>query len=905
MATNTVQKNPVSETLRDLLRSEANATRQISLLGTDIGSFAESTPSGVGPLPGIEAVKAGIPRAAEIVKDILRAGPRAAGEFTLSATGEKEFVPGTGVFPKIEKFLFGEKPIKDVKTTGEETVKEFGGSEELAQRIGPTVGFGLGLLDIIPGFPGKKKAAVEAAEFAVKFAKSADFIKSTEKFLSKFPVEARPTLEKIIKTESEKIFTQRRGILNDADIANLAKGETGILDKLIEAKPGTILPAEQSLAARQELADRILQALTPETALKEADVLPQLLGTRAETGRALRSFVQEVKGGPEAARKLLDFADQATDPIQRQALQDLAKLVSGTEKIPDLMDKIVEWATAIRLTSPLTQFRNIGGNTFSALLKFPEKFFTSGVDKIRSVITGKAQERFASEVIADFIGTSGGLKEGALNAVRSLADENFAAEVARTGEFAPKLGGAIQGTFGKVVRLPFRLLNAVDNFFRTANQNGALYGAATRRALQEGLSGEKLVKKINELVNAPDETLVNLAQVEAKRLVFQEDLTGTIARIDSIRQNSPWIKLIVPFFRTPVNIFKSIIQRTPLTFTLPSTLKTLKVGGGEASEVVGRMLVGSTFISGLTMFALEGKISGSGPDNKAERDALLRQGWQPFSIKVNNNWISYRGLEPLSGYLSLAADIAEVGKEPSDQSVLGALGAIASDFLDQPFLTGASDLIEALMEPEKKASRFFANFLAGSTIPTGVSYISRLVDPTIRKPISFLQTLESRIPFLSKQLLPVRGAFGEEARREGGLAQRLFPASITTERIDLVEQELNSINKTIGFPSKSAFGEKLSDEEYDTLLRVSGKITKEILFDIIQSEAYQSANISEKDKIINKVVDRVRKKVRERAFKEKFLLGEIKSRLKKRGYGEEQVENIASEVLTKMLRGDN
>lgn len=853
MATNIAQKSSIDETLQGLLSSEAKANRQL-LSSPFIGGFAQTTSAGGGPLPGVEAAKAGITAVAEKV-------------------------------PFIKEVVMEKKPITTfLKEAVERAVEpgEFG----LASAV-ESLAFGAASI---------KKVGAKAAKEIVE--------KSAEKFVSKFPKGVQPTLKKAVTEKAEDIFAQRRGILNDADIASLAKGETKVLDKLHEAKPGTILPAEQSLAARQELADRILQTLTPEAALKETEVLPQLLGTRAETGRALRSFAQEIKGGPEAARKLLDFADQVKDPIQKQAFRDLANIVAGADKTPGLMDKVVEWATAIKLTNPLTQFRNISGNTFSTLLKFPEKFFTSGVDKIRSVITGRGQERFASEAIADFIGTTGGLKEGARNAVRSLADENFAAELARTGEFAPKFGGAIQGTFGKVVRLPFRLLNAVDNFFRTANQNGALYGAATRRALQEGLSGEKLVKRISELVNAPDEALSTLAREEAKRMVFQEDLTGTIAKLDSIRHSAPWIKLVLPFFRTPVNIFKSIVQRTPLTFALPSSLKALKAGGGEASEVVGRMLVGSTFISGLTAFALEGKISGKGPDNKAERDALFRQGWQPYSIKIGNHWFSYRGLEPLSAYLSLAANIAEAGKEPSDQSVLSILGAVASDFLDQPFLTGASDLLEALMEPEKKAPRFFANLLAGSTIPTGVSYVSRLVDPTMRKSTSFLQVFESRIPFLSKQLLPIRGVFGEEAVREGGIAQRLLPVSITEEKVDLVEQELNTINKTIGFPSKSAFGEKLTDEEYDTLLRVSGKITKEILFDIMQSKEYQSANIGNKEKMIDKVTDRVREKVRERAFKEKFLLGEIKSRLKKRGYGEEQVENMAGEVLTKILRGE-
>ncbi len=102
--------------------------------------------------------------------DVLRSVPRAAAEFTLSARGEKEFIPGKGVAPKFEKFLFGDEPIHDVKTTGEETVKAFGGSQKTAERFGMPIGLALGVMDLIPVMPGKAKVAKEIAEeLAVKY----------------------------------------------------------------------------------------------------------------------------------------------------------------------------------------------------------------------------------------------------------------------------------------------------------------------------------------------------------------------------------------------------------------------------------------------------------------------------------------------------------------------------------------------------------------------------------------------------------------------------------------------------------------------------------------------------------------------------------------------------------------
>lgn len=103
----------------------------------------------------------------EFSKDVLRAAPRAAASATLSAEGEKEFVPGTGVAPKLEKFLFGEKPIKDIRGTGEETIQAFGGNQKTAQKYGLPLGFAMTALDIVPGIP-KKKIAEELGEQLIK-----------------------------------------------------------------------------------------------------------------------------------------------------------------------------------------------------------------------------------------------------------------------------------------------------------------------------------------------------------------------------------------------------------------------------------------------------------------------------------------------------------------------------------------------------------------------------------------------------------------------------------------------------------------------------------------------------------------------------------------------------------------
>ena len=99
----------------------------------------------------------------EFGKDILRAGPRAAASTMLSLEGRKEAVPET----TMEKFLWGDKPIKDIRSTGEETIQDFGGSQQAAKKYGLPVGIAFAALDMIPVLP-EEKVGQEVTEQLVK-----------------------------------------------------------------------------------------------------------------------------------------------------------------------------------------------------------------------------------------------------------------------------------------------------------------------------------------------------------------------------------------------------------------------------------------------------------------------------------------------------------------------------------------------------------------------------------------------------------------------------------------------------------------------------------------------------------------------------------------------------------------
>ena len=88
------------------------------------------------------------------------------------------------------------------------------------------------------------------------------------------------------------------------------------------------------------------------------------------------------------------------------------------------------------------------------------------------------------------------------------------------------------------------------------------------------------------------------------------------------------------------------------------------------SEYVGRQIMGSAVTMGAAIWALEGNLTGSGPGNEAQRRAMQRMGWEPFSIRnpMTGEWHSYQGLEPFDTFLGLVADIVYQGQRV-DQAI--------------------------------------------------------------------------------------------------------------------------------------------------------------------------------------------------------------------------------------------
>ena len=166
----------------------------------------------------------------------------------------------------------------------------------------------------------------------------------------------------------------------------------------------------------------------------------------------------------------------------------------------------------------------------------------------------------------------------------------------------------------------------------------------------------------------------------------------------------------------------------------PEAFKTLQ------AEYIGRQLMGGSVVFGAGMWALEGNLTGNGPQDPAERQRMIRMGWQPLSLKnpITGKWLSYRGAEPFESILSLVGDM-NYYSDRVDQSIAEdwygkVMAALTMNTTNQTFTAGLEPLVSLFSGDAAAWSRFSAQMVDTTVIPgRGVrSILNNIISPQLR-----------------------------------------------------------------------------------------------------------------------------------------------------------------------------
>jgi hypothetical protein len=314
----------------------------------------------------------------------------------------------------------------------------------------------------------------------------------------------------------------------------------------------------------------------------------------------------------------------------------------------------------------------------------------------------------------------------------------------------------------------------------------------------------------------------------------------------------------------------------------------MEAGGAEKDIANAKIVFTGAVMSVLGLYANQGLITGRGPEDTKERAVLRETGWQEYSIKVGDQYISYQRFEPFGILLGLTADFVNAANMVNDNILVsdtkedkdladeaGKIGAyliasFADNITNKTYLRGVSDVIKAIDDPERYGPQYINNFLS-SPIPNVSSYVRRYNDPVIRDVRNLMDAWQNKIPGMSQNLPAKRNIFGEKIKYSPGAAPEAFgrfgevfsPARTESITNDIVFNELLNVEYYPSMPKRSVMGVDLNPEQYEYMMSHHKLFdTKQEVLDAIQYPGYNNLSKYMKKKEIKDIIERNNKMAR-------------------------------------------
>lgn len=608
-------------------------------------------------------------------------------------------------------------------------------------------------------------------------------------------------------------------------------------------------------------------ALATHTLIQE-----QVSGAAAEAGRALNVFKKITKTDTELGDVMTAAGGRETlETLARQineldTPQKVSKFIREAQKA-STVEQIVEAWKAGLLTNPVTHSRNILGNLAVSVWRTAETGVAATIGGVRRLAGTTDESVLFGEVGGRVTGMAQGAIEGILGAGKAFK-LGAPLDDALHGTVDARNMRAIPGPIGEGIRTPFKLLAAEDEIFRGIAKRQSLNQQAIRKAHREGLTGDARKARVVELTQNPTAAMKKRAIEDADYQTFTKKLGSAGQKMQSILDQYPVARILIPFFRTPVNILKFAGERTVLSVASKEVRATLRGEKGAIArdEQIAKIVVGSTVAGVAATLAAQGLVTGGGPKDPAERGLMRMTGWQPYSVKIGDAYYSYAGIEPMATLLGISADavdIAERASGPEAEHIATSIAYAAStNVMSKTWLQGLSGVIEATQDPERYGSKFVSK-LAGSLIPSGAAQIARVDDPVLRDARTMIDTLKSRTPGLSEDVYAVRDIFGDPILRGDSLGPDMI-SPIYTAKVnnDPTVKEMLSLGIFPAKPDRQIRGVELTAPQYDQYQFVAGKLLKQHLDVMVNTPGWADIPAFARKEAITKTISQSRESAR-------------------------------------------
>lgn len=592
-------------------------------------------------------------------------------------------------------------------------------------------------------------------------------------------------------------------------------------------------------------------------ALPDADTYLQALakGERVAEPISGERGIPPLPGNREELRDFFELWGMTKgNPEQR------GDLLSGTLSVPTaghyLQHSFANMFTASILSAPKTLMLNLVGPTVINTVRSLEKMGGGAMGAINPMAS--AEERQASAAVAKLtpialFKTLGEVRDVFRYGVQAFQENHSVLGGGGTVKDAHISFGPYNSNLLRAANVDptflqstgYSLGNALNIFPKAlARVNAGLDEMAKRftylqetrvRAMVEaagkGLEGSEAAAYVSQAMKgsmdeagaATSDALLKAA--ERSTLTYQPGVEGNLPSkitkgVQTLRHDYPLTRFILPVFTVPANAIGETLRRVPIYNRMPWMVEHAADLAGEngavsQAEAHGRTILGGSFLMGSYLMNQAGVLTGAGPQDPTDAK-IWRQTHEPYSIRIGDQWVSYRKLDILGGLLAIPATVSDasvyhkVDEDGMFHAMLMGVGSLATWFKDQGAMRQATDFLalgdNPMKDPAATVERMFGGVVAGLVPASGLIRTLGVdtTDPYVRMKKGWEDYVKAGIPGWGEaELEPLRNVLGEPINRPANsLAESVFPvtlAPVATYAKEPVLDELGRLYQVTGY----------------------------------------------------------------------------------------------------------
>lgn len=477
-------------------------------------------------------------------------------------------------------------------------------------------------------------------------------------------------------------------------------------------------------------------------------------------------------------------------------------------------------------------------------------------------------------------------------------------------------------TTGKVARGPYRVIGAIDDYYKRGAFRSELVRIGSRLAEARKIPDADYTKFMDKFIRVNTELHIlrnnnhkptttwlktnkdyigtgtglhkyaDEARDHANYMTFQTELKGVIGKGVDFLNSDGFLRVLVPFKLTPINMLKMSISTafTPLKRQLYKDI--FSVGGVKRDIAIAKLAYASSVLLGVGSLIQSGNMTGS--FKKEERTAMQSAGIPEYSYRVGDRWFEYKQLEPIATIAGVmtdiyrlqhdlmlrADDIETTDLDTEAYTVISDLGmSIVNNIVNKTYSKSLADIL-AVMNGDTSIVDYGGNLLS-SIVPMSslANFIGRNFGDGYKKESSeFSEKVFSKYRvFLDRDALDAYGRPIKEIEYTPFLTKASNfdrPENVGALEVARLGINIHKMSKTVTYQGIPV---KLEPEEYwtmrrnlDTKFQLADKLTE-----VVSSGEYKSQSDFIKKQILSNLINQVKLGASQTILTDSRVLGEL------------------------------